>query len=53
MKMTGKQLMDWIKENGLENSHVYMHIDEDETVKSISKNQLLVDELGDVLIANE
>lgn len=52
MKMTGKELIDWVKENNLENSHVYMHINEEKVVKSVSKNQLMVDECGDILISN-
>lgn len=52
MKMTGKELIEWIKENDLENSHVYMHINEKSEVKSVSVKQLVVDECGDILICN-
>lgn len=52
MKMTGKELIKWIKENDLEDSHVYMHTNEKGEVESVSEQQLIVDECGDILICN-
>ena len=52
MKMTGKELIKWIKENKLEGSYVYMHTNEKSVVKSVSVKQLVKDECGDILICN-
>lgn len=51
MQMTGNELIKWIEERGLGNSHVY-NVNEKSEVKSVSVKQLIVDECGDILICN-
>ena len=50
MKLKGKDLIQWIQDNQLEEKHVYMHTDNSYVVKSISAEQMAIDECGDILI---
>lgn len=51
-KLKGKDIIKWIIENNLEESDVFMHVNEKCVVESVADEQLVIDECGDILICN-
>lgn len=53
--MKGKELIEFIQENSLENKNIYIHKvkDDDPEVIEIKESSLFIDELGDLLLTSD
>ena len=51
--MKGNNLIKFIKENSLEDKNVYIHKSNSTRVVEVTKEELIIDEIGDLLVASK